>query len=53
MQTGNFTVEFAALPADFGPDIPEQGLSGLLTVSRGDALPSRAAAVSLLLHWGC
>lgn len=32
-QTGNFTLEFPALPADFGPDIPPAGVSGLLFVA--------------------
>lgn len=32
-QTGNFSIEFPALPADFGPEIPPTGVSGLLVAA--------------------
>ncbi|EFN56592.1 hypothetical protein CHLNCDRAFT_51582 [Chlorella variabilis] len=34
MQTGNFSLEFPSLPADFGPPIPAEGVSGLLLVAQ-------------------
>ncbi|KAI3427065.1 hypothetical protein D9Q98_007005 [Chlorella vulgaris] len=34
MQTGNFTLEFPSLPADFGKPIPPEGLTGLLLLAQ-------------------
>ncbi|PRW61507.1 receptor homology transmembrane domain- and RING domain-containing 1-like isoform X1 [Chlorella sorokiniana] len=33
LQTGNFTLELPSMPADFGPEIPPTGVSGLLAVA--------------------
>lgn len=34
LQTGNFTLEFPSLPADFGKPIPPEGLTGLLLLAQ-------------------